>query len=236
MEPKMNIINGKQAIKEALKANIYKIERILVNYNLKDKAEIQEILNLAKTKNIKIQLKNKVELGIQAFINLTPTISLEQLIENKTKYPYVLIVDHIQDPYNFGAILRSCEIFGFNAVIFPKDRNCQITPGVVKASSGAINYLKLVKVTNLSQTLEILKKAGFWLYGADSNQGQDLAEIDPVFPLGLVIGNEKKGLSPLINKKLDFKIHIPMLGKISSLNVSVATGIITYSLSRKRKK
>ena len=142
------------------------------------------------------------------------------------------MIDHIQDPFNFGAILRTCETLGVTWVIYPKDRNCPITPGVVKASSGAIHHMNLVRVTNLAQSLEKLEKAGYWIYGTSDQGATDLDTFKPNSPMVLIVGNEEKGLSPLLAKKTHGIIKISMHGKVSSLNVSVATGILIYTLSR----
>ena len=238
----MNIIKGKKSLQEALKSNHTQIDRILVAYPQKNKPEIISILNQAKNKNIKIQFVSSEKIaettaetqnqGIVAYIQIAKTIDLQSILQNPQKHPYILIADHLEDPYNFGAIIRTCEVLGFSAVIYPKDRNCQLTPGVSKTSSGAIHHIEMIKVTNLASTLKKLKNAGYWLYGADSNQGQNLADCRVNLPLALIVGNEKKGISPVIQKKLDCKIHIPQKGKVSSLNVSVATGIIIYHLTK----
>ncbi|MFA5879196.1 MAG: 23S rRNA (guanosine(2251)-2'-O)-methyltransferase RlmB [Candidatus Margulisiibacteriota bacterium] len=241
-------IKGKRAIKEALVAST-PIERILISDHVARDKNILEIINLAKEKNVKFQVlprdafRKKFESGYanhnfaeqnQGIIaNLLPTAlaTLEGILNYPTIYPIVLAVDHLSDPYNFGAILRTAEALNIKAVVYPKDRSCNLTPGVIKVSSGAVYHLNLVRVTNLSQTLDKFKDHGYWLYGADSNGGVDLNKMKPNFPLVLVVGNEEKGISYQIQKKLDQKINIPLKGHIESLNVSVATSIILYQLS-----
>ncbi len=238
----MNLIKGKKAVLEALITN-QPLERLVLNQNLLKDHEGNEIINLAKTRRIKYQIlpsnafktkyPEEYSQGIIAFILNKPFLEFKDIINNQEKFPFILAIDHLTDPYNFGAILRTAETFNISAVIFPKDRACHLTPGVIKASSGAIYHLNLVRVTNLSQSLEKLYQNNYQIYGADSNQGTDLEKIMPEFPLVMVVGNEEKGISYNIQKKLTSKIHIKMQGKISSLNVSVATGIILYNFSRK---
>jgi 23S rRNA (guanosine2251-2'-O)-methyltransferase len=242
----MQIINGKRAVYEALAANA-KIDRIIIDFKVQNNPDTKRIILLAHEKSIKVQFMASKEFfrtaadnnnsqGIIAYIIPPKNILLDDLLADMANYPLVLAVDHIQDPYNFGAILRTCETFNFKAVIYPKDRACQITPGVIKASSGAINYLQLVKVTNLAQSLEKMQKAGYWLYGTDVEGGEDIAKIKPNFPCVIVLGSEDKGMAQNIAKRMDANIHIPLAGKIESLNVSVATGIICYEFYRHYKK
>jgi 23S rRNA (guanosine2251-2'-O)-methyltransferase len=241
----MIILKGKRAVKEALLSN-NALERIIVSHKSQYSFDIKELVKEATAQQIKVQVLNEKEFaqllpnetntqGIVAYIQDIKNIGLKELINNKEKYPFVVAVDHLQDPYNFGAILRTCEILGIAAVIYPKDRNCPITPGVIKASSGAINHLDMIKVTNLAQSLKSLDDNGYWLFGADANNGVSLEDISVQAPLVLVVGNEQKGISPRIQKMLHSSIIIPTSGKTDSLNVSVATGIITYSLAQKLK-
>ncbi|MFC1752418.1 23S rRNA (guanosine(2251)-2'-O)-methyltransferase RlmB [Thermoproteota archaeon] len=237
----MTIIKGKHAVAEAL-ASGAQLDRILVAYTIKDRADIRSVITKAQFQSVKVQYCSASELkrlipdgshqGIAGYMRLQKAVSLDMLIADQGHYPFIIAVDHMQDPYNFGAILRTCESFGIKAVLYPKDRNVQITPGVIKVSSGAVNYLDLVKVTNLASALEKLKSAGYWIYGADSHNGQSLDQFQPQFPLVLVMGSEQKGISKRIQKMVDLNIHIPIKGRTESLNVSVAAGIIMYQLSR----
>ncbi len=238
----MAIIKGKHAVLEALHSES-EIERIVLSFQTQNQPDMRMIMHLAKSRRIKVQIASKETFdrmipdahtqGVLAYMPEHEGKSLEEILENQAQYPFVVMVDHLQDPYNFGAILRTCETMGIKAVIYPKDRNVQITPGVIKTSSGAIHYLDLVKVTNLAQCLEKMEKAGYWIYGTSDRDSTDLDHFTPQFPMVLVLGNEEKGLSPLLAKKTHGMIQIPMKGKISSLNVSVAAGILMYTLSRK---
>jgi 23S rRNA (guanosine2251-2'-O)-methyltransferase len=232
----MQTIKGKHAVLEALRSNIV-IERIMISYAIKTTTEVKEIMGLAKKNKIKIQtapnsfFQNNFPdetntQGILAYVQDKKLLDLSDILNNKNKYKFVLALDHIEDPFNFGAIIRTSEIFGVNAIIFPKDRSCQITSGVIKVSSGAINNIDLIKVVNIAQSLEKLSNNGYWLYGADSNNGEDLDRVEPNAPLVIVMGNEHKGISTRVLKMLHLKLKIPTIGKTASLNVSVATGII----------
>jgi len=235
----MNYIKGKHSVREALSSG--NPDRIVVDFNVERSPDIQDLLIMARQRGVRVQnMQSKAfreaygdtAQGIVAVTTQLEFHELSLILDRKEEYPLVLITDHLEDPYNFGAILRSAEQFGAKAVVFPKDRQVPINAGVIKASSGAVQYLDLIRVNNLADAIEKLKKAGYWVYGADSGQGEYLDEITPTFPAVIVVGNEHKGLSNLIQKKLDFKIKIPMCGHLDSLNVSVATGIMLYSFSR----
>ena len=144
----------------------------------------------------------------------------------------VLILDGITDPRNFGAILRTAEAVGAGAIIIPKDRSVRITPVVFKASAGAVNHLRIYRLTNLRRALMSLKNSGFWIVGLDANATETYDSKEYPNKLGIVLGSEGKGLRPLITKQCDYLVRIPMKGKISSLNVSVAAAILLYEVSR----
>jgi 23S rRNA (guanosine2251-2'-O)-methyltransferase len=240
----MLVIKGKRAVLEAINAATPP-HKVVVSFAVKDSFEHQNIMRQAKQKQVPIEIIAKEEFeklaiakphqGIIAYVK-QKIATLSDIILQIKHYPIIVAVDHIQDPYNFGAIIRSCEIFGIKAIIYPKDRNCKITPGVIKASSGALHHLQLIQVTNLAQALAKLKDKGYWLYGANANQGEALNKLEPLQPCIIVFGNEKSGLSNRIQKMLDVNILIPQKGKTDSLNVSVAAGIITYIFSIKLLK
>jgi 23S rRNA (guanosine2251-2'-O)-methyltransferase len=237
----MQLIKGKHAVLEALQSSV-KIDRIVIPYGSEKKADIQAILRTAAHKRISVQVVSHANFqkaaqeaqnqGIIAYIIEKPLQTLEHLIDNIDHYPIIMILDHLEDPFNFGAILRTCDAFGVKAVIYPKDRNSQISPGVIKASSGAIYHLDLIKVVNIGQAIQKLKAAGYWMYGSDVNNGVKLQDLKPAFPAGIIVGNEANGQSRLVSKLMDSNVHIPMSGKMSSLNVSVAAGIMLYTVSQ----
>jgi len=147
----------------------------------------------------------------------------------------VLILDHIEDPHNFGAIIRTCEAAGISTIIIPQDRQVPVNSTVMKTSAGTLNNVKIVMVSNIVNAIEELKKNGFWVVGTTLEDSQDYREIDYSSKIALVMGNEGKGISNLVVKKCDFLAKIPMYGKTNSLNVSVATGIMIYEVIRNRK-
>ncbi len=234
----MNFIKGKHAVMEALKAKSG-IDRIVIPYDLRDKPDFQALIALARQSQIKVQIVSKQAFerlgeehtqGVVAYLPLATHSSLESL--DPQKIPMVVILDHIEDPHNMGAILRTCETLGVKAVIYAKDRQCQVTPTVVKVSSGATQYLDMIRVTNLGQAVDKLKDLGYWIYGSD-DQGESLLDtFKPNLPFALVVGNENRGMSTILTKKLDARIQIHLSGSVSSLNVSVATGILLYGLQR----
>jgi 23S rRNA (guanosine2251-2'-O)-methyltransferase len=149
-----------------------------------------------------------------------------------------LILDGILDPQNLGSIIRSAHCLGANGVVIPSDRAASVTPAVMKASAGSAEHLPIARVTNLSRTIDDLKDRGFWVFGAEAHGGKDIGELNFNMPVVLVLGSENRGLRPLVKRKCDFLLTIPMAGKFDSFNVAVAAGIIQYAilLHRRMKK
>ena len=156
-----------------------------------------------------------------------------QAARDKGEPPFVFILDEIEDPHNLGAIIRTANLAGAHGVIIPKRRAVGLTATVAKTSAGAINYTPVAKVTNISKTIEDLKKEGMWFVCADMG-GQTMYDLDLKGPIGLVIGNEGNGVSRLVKDKCDFIASIPMKGDIDSLNASVAAGVLAYEIVRQR--
>ena len=152
---------------------------------------------------------------------------------DKGETPFIFLLDNIEDPHNLGAIIRTANLAGAHGVIIPKNRAVGLTATVAKASAGAINYTPVVKVTNLGQTIEELKKEGLWFVCADMD-GTRMYDLDLKGPIGLVIGNEGSGVGRLVKEKCDFTAAIPMHGDIDSLNASVAAGVLAYEIVRQR--
>lgn len=144
----------------------------------------------------------------------------------------LILLDKIEDPHNLGAIIRSAESFGFDGVIIPEHRSAKVTPTVYKTSAGAINNIKVVMVTNLNQTIENLKENGFWIYGLAGEASENIAQTNLTGKVGLVVGNEGDGLSRLVRENCDVLVKIPMLGKVNSLNASVASALSMYEVLR----
>ena len=155
------------------------------------------------------------------------------LAKEKGEDPFILLLDNIEDPHNLGAIIRTAHLAGAHGVIIPKNRAVGLTATVARTSAGALNYLPVAKVTNLSKTIEELKKEGLWFAAADMD-GTVMYDANLTGPIGLVIGSEGEGVSRLVKEKCDYTISIPMKGKIDSLNASVAAGVLSYEIVRQR--
>lgn len=153
--------------------------------------------------------------------------------KSKGEDPFIFLLDGIEDPYNLGAMIRTADIAGAHGVIIPKDRAAGLTPAVARASSGAVNYVPVARVTNLSRTIDELKDSGIWFFGADMD-GELMYDVDMTGPCGLVIGAEGKGLSRLVRERCDRIVRIPSYGNIGSLNASVAAGVLAYEVVRQR--
>lgn len=174
--------------------------------------------------------------GVIAYIAAYEYASVEDILkkaEEKGEPPFVVILDDIEDPHNLGAIIRTANLAGAHGVIIPKHRAAGLTATAVKASAGAINHTPVVKVTNIAKTIEDLKDKGLWFVCADMG-GTTMYDLDLKGAIGLVIGNEGKGVSRLVKEKCDFVASIPMFGDIDSLNASVAAGVMAYEIVRQR--
>ena len=146
----------------------------------------------------------------------------------------VVILDHLEDPHNLGAIIRTCEAAGINGIIIPKDRSVEVNATVIKTSVGAIENIPVSMVTNINYTIQDLKDNGFWIVGTDMD-GTDYREIDYKGKIAIIIGNEGNGMSRIVRESCDFIAEIPMFGKVNSLNASVASGIIIYEVVRQKR-
>lgn len=222
-------IYGKNVAKEKLNSN-GKINRIYLSNKFSDK----EILMLIKKKNIKYKivsnniLDNKVDglhQGIVIEVDDLETYDFDYIKTIKKENPLIVMLDHLEDPHNFGAIIRTSEALGVDAIIIPNDRGVGVNSTVVKTSAGAIYNMPIIRVNSLMATLDKLKSVGYWIVGTDM-QGEDYREIDYNMPICLIIGNEGNGMSKPVTDACDYIAKIPMTGKINSLNASVSCGII----------
>jgi 23S rRNA (guanosine2251-2'-O)-methyltransferase len=159
---------------------------------------------------------------------------LERRIGQTSGFSVVLILDSIEDPQNLGSLIRTAEACGAQGILIPKDRAVGLTPTVVKISAGAAAHLPIVRVTNLAQTIDDLKKKGFWVVGAEAQGAKSLYEMKFDMNVALLIGSEGKGIRPLLLKKCDFTLSIPMRGKISSLNTAIAGAVVLYEILRQQ--
>lgn len=204
-----------------------------------------DVLDLAKKASIEVIMCSRSKLdalaignhqGIVAQIREYKTYSIEEILSSieMGKTPLLVMCDGLEDPHNLGAILRTADAVGVDGVIIGKHRSVSLTPTVAKVSTGAIDTVKVAQVTNLTQTLKELKKAGFWVCGADSEKASDYRMANLTAPLVLVVGSEGFGLSRLVKEQCDFTVKIPMVGKVSSLNASVATAVLLYEIFSQR--
>ena len=230
-------IYGKNVAKEKINSN-EKISKIFLANNFNDK----EIIKLIHDKKIKYTvvpskvLDTKVDGVHQGIVLLTDDVDTYDFnyIENiKKEKPLVVMLDHLEDPHNFGAIIRSCEAFGIDAIIIPNDRSVTVNSTVVKTSAGAIYNQPIIKVSNLSVAIKKLKELGYWIIGTDM-QGEDYTKIDYNMPICLIVGNEGSGISNVVKNNCDYMAKIPMVGNINSLNASVSCGIVLANIVASR--
>ena len=240
------IIYGINPVLEALKADRQTLNKIMIAEG-KERASFHTLWQLAREKGIPVhfhpkEVLNKLAgtehhqgvLGVSAASPYSTWEDLLQKVRLAQGHAVVLILDSIEDPQNLGSLIRTAEACGAQGMILPKDRAVGITPAVVKASAGAVVHLPVVRVTNLAHMLEELKKEGFWIVGADSRGDQNLYAMKFDMNIGLVIGSEGKGIRPLVLKKCDYRVAIPMKGKISSLNAAIAGAIILFEIQRQQ--
>lgn len=234
-------IYGKNTVLEALKGDkeIYKL------YLLKNAVD-NKIIQICQKRKIDYVIADKnhlynlvgkvVHQGIVAEVKGYDYTPLSQILSSipSDKQPLLLMLDGLEDPHNLGAILRTCDAVGVDGVIIGKNRSVGLTPTVAKVSTGAIDYIKVAQVTNLSRTLDDLKKQGFWVVGCDLNESQDYRKLDYNMPLVIVIGSEGFGISRLVKKQCDMNVVLPMEGHVTSLNASVATAVILYEVYNSR--
>lgn len=234
-------VYGKNVVRQLLQDN-KKIHEILMMEGLKEK----ELEKLIQSRKIPIRVMNRKVMdkvlnasnhqGIAASIDEYKVYSIDEITASipKGKMPLLIMLDGLEDPHNLGAILRTADCVNADGIIIGKHRSVQLTPTVAKVSTGAIDTVKVATVTNLSQTLKQLKKEGYWVVGADIENARDYREGQYDLPLVLVIGSEGFGISDLVKKQCDYMIALPMAGSVTSLNASVAAGILMYEIYSKR--
>ena len=229
----MDKIYGRKPILETIDAGI----KIHKAYIIKQNTPIVEkIIEKLRAKNVEIKFVNKdffdkIDMNHQGVMVEVDSYNYKSINDIKDATRLILL-DKIEDPHNLGAIIRSAESFGFDAVIIPERRSAKVTPTVYKTSAGSINNIDLVMVTNLNKTIEKLKENGFWVYGLAGEATSKLSETDLSGKVALVVGNEADGISRLTREKCDSLVKIPMIGKVNSLNASVASAIAMYEVIR----
>jgi 23S rRNA (guanosine2251-2'-O)-methyltransferase len=245
------IICGRNPILEALKA-ARPLNRVLIDAHIPRHGVITEIIGLAHSLGVPVEYVEQRALdkfgpgsqGIAAFTAAKEYVDLEDLLKisaDRNEPPFYVVLDGIEDPQNFGAILRTADAAGVHGVIVRERRAVGLTSAVAKASAGAVEYVPVARVVNIAQTIEKLKAQssklraqGIWVVGIDMDGETDFTRIDYRTGVAVVIGGEGKGLSPLIKKRCDVLARIPMKGKISSLNASVAAALVMYEVYRQR--
>lgn len=231
------LVYGRNVAKELLE-NGKDVKKIFLQDNFDDK----KIISLMEKLKISVEIKPKREMdhlcnglhqGIILDIRDYQYSKLDDVLKKNSNF--VVILDHLEDPHNFGAIIRTSEAAGVDAIIIPKDRQVPVNSTVMKTSAGALSNMEIVCVSNLVQAINILKDNDFWVVGTAMENAIDYKDIDYSSKIALIIGNEGKGMSRLVMDSCDYIAKIPMVGKINSLNASVASGIMIYEVVRNRK-
>ena len=239
-----NILEGRNPVKEAIKAG-REIERILISNGPND-GSVREIAAQARKNGVLVQEVDRIRLdkisktgvhqGIIAFVAAKEYCEVDDILNyaaQKGEDPFVFILDGITDPQNLGSIIRSAECAGVHGIIIPKRRAVGLTPVVAKASAGAIEYMRIAKVTNISQTIESLKRKGMWIFGA-AMDGESCVKTNLCGSVGIVIGSEGSGISQNVRKNCDRMIALPVRGNVDSLNAAVSAAVIMYEAVRQR--
>ena len=240
-------IIGINPVTEALRSG-RPIQRLLVAEQRKTDRDVQAILRLAKSNGVEVRMTTRDALnrevpqaahqGVVAFASAREYAELDDILQlpaQKGQTPLFLVLDGVEDPRNLGAILRTAEAAGVHGVIIPERRAVGLTETVAKAAAGALEYVPVVKVVNITNTIEELKKAGVWVVGAEAGGERAYWDADFVRPTALVLGGEGKGVRKLVKERCDYLVSLPLMGNINSLNVSVAAGALLYEVLRQRR-
>ena len=241
-----NIICGRNPVLEAVRSG-REIDRLLVAHGVSG-GSITAIIAKCNQRGILIKEISPQKLdyycgganhqGVAVMFASQEYSTPEEILQtakDRNEQPFIIICDEIEDPHNLGAIIRTAEACGVHGIIIPKRRSASLNATVAKSASGALEYMKVARVTNIANTIDYLKEQGVWVFGADMD-GEDYSLVDFDMPCALVIGNEGKGIGALTAKKCDRIVSLPMCGKINSLNASVAAGVLMYEALRKRRK
>ena len=248
-EIKLNpdVLFGFHAVKTTLKQHTSRVKKLLVISERKDE-RIAQVIAAAEQHNITIERCNRKILdelthkashqGVALLcepIKAQSEIFLEKLLDQLSEPAFLLVLDGVTDPHNLGACIRSADAAGVHAVIAPKNNSAPLNATVAKVACGAVDVIPYIQVTNLSRSLQQLQQRGIWIAGTSGDAQQDVYQADLVGPLALVMGAEGKGIRRLTQENCDFLLKIPMAGEVSSLNVSVATGVCLYEALRQRR-
>ena len=226
------LVYGRNVAEEVIKRNI-KINKIYIQDNMD--SEITNMLSSYKKITMKKrEMDNKFPFVHQGIVMDIEDYKYKELKDIKFNNSLVVMLDHIEDPHNFGAIIRTCEAAGVEYIIIPDNRSVEVNSTVIKTSVGTVFNMNIIKVTNLVNTINYLKKNGFWVVGTDMI-GTDYTEIDYKGNTCIIVGNEGKGMSRLVSDNCDFIASIPMLGEVNSLNASVACAIVVFEAVKSRR-
>lgn len=241
-----DIVAGRNAVMEALKGS-RSVNKLMIA-NGSTEGSIKEIIAVAKEKGVNIQYWDRSKLdsivrgirhqGVLAQVAPVQYAELEDILQvakDRNEPPFIVLLDELEDPHNLGAILRTADAAGVHGVLIPKHRSCPLSATVAKTSAGAVEHVPVARVGNLVQTIKKLKQEGLWVAAADMD-GKDYYDTDLTGPLLLIIGSEGQGVGRLVKEQCDFVVRIPMVGKINSLNASVAGSILMYEAMKQRCK
>ena len=241
-----NIIAGRNAVTEALRSG-REIDRLIIAHGTEG-GSVTAIIAKCRARGILVKevspqkmdylCGGTVHQGVAVMIASHKYCTVDDILNTAAELkeaPFIIICDEIEDPHNLGAIIRTAEAGGVHGIIIPERRSASLNMTVAKSASGALEYMKVARVTNLANTIDKLKEAGIWVFGADMD-GESHKSFDFTSPTAIVIGNEGKGIGRLVAKKCDGIVSLPMYGKINSLNASVAAGILIYEVAQQRHK
>ncbi len=242
----MNYIYGINAVAEALKARGRSFEWVGVSKERHD-LRLQRVVDECRRQGVAVRFLGRAELdrmagnnahqGVVAVTSNKRYNDLDDVIAaRRGQHSLIVVLDGVEDPHNLGAIFRTADAAGADGVVIPERRAVGVTATVAKASAGASEHLPMAKVTNIARTLEELKEKNLWIVGLDERGTQTYDTLDYNMDCAIVLGSEGKGVHDLVAKKCDFLVSIPMLGKVPSLNVSVAAGVVLYEIVRQRRK
>jgi 23S rRNA (guanosine2251-2'-O)-methyltransferase len=237
----MHMISGVHAVYEALASGRLKIERIHIARE-ENSAKIKEILELARAQGVPVRTEDRTALNRMAAgvvhqgiiaISAAPSYADFEVLFNSEK-PLVVVLDGVEDPHNLGAVIRTAEACKAAGIVVPERHSAPLSPTVIKASAGASAYVPVVRAKNLVHAVDKMKQRGLWVVGVDPAGDRDWTGFDYTVPVAVVLGGEHKGLRRLVREHCDVLVRLPMLGKIESLNISVAAGVVLYEVLRQR--
>lgn len=240
----MEVLYGIHAVEEALRARQRNLDHIEVARGRQDQ-RLQQVIDLARQAGVSVRFvtrdqldrlaRTKAHQGLVAIVAGKSYSEVDELLKQKNGHAFLVILDGIEDPHNLGALIRSADGAGASGVIIPERRAAAVNATVAKTSAGASEYVRIARVVNLARTLDDLKEKNIWIVGLDERGDQSYDRLDYDMDCAIVLGAEGHGLHDLVRKKCDYLVSIPMLGRVPSLNVSVAGAIVMYEVARQRR-